>query len=115
MIINTTTTRCLNRGANGSSQPMRKSGTTVNQSTVPFTIVVPARNEEKTLADVLEVVRTMTDDLIVVDGHSSDSTVAIAEKFGAKLVQDNGPYSDIYSREISDLNEHVSDCATESR
>ena len=94
---------------------MRKSGTTVNQSTVPFTIVVPARNEEKTLADVLEVVRTMTDDLIVVDGHSSDSTVAIAEKFGARLVQDNGPYSDIYSREISDLNGHVSDCTTESR
>jgi glycosyltransferase involved in cell wall biosynthesis len=33
----------------------------------------------------------MTDDLIVVDGHSSDSTVAIAEKLGARLVQDNGP------------------------
>ena len=32
----------------------------------------------------------MTDDLIVVDGHSSDGTVAIAEKFGAKVVQDNG-------------------------
>ena len=32
----------------------------------------------------------MTDDLIVVDGHSSDRTVAIAKEYGAKIVQDNG-------------------------
>jgi len=62
----------------------------IERNIVPFTIVVPARNEEVTLANVLEAVRTMTDDLIVVDGHSSDGTVAIAEKFGARVVQDNG-------------------------
>lgn len=62
----------------------------IERNIVPFTIVVPARNEEVTLANVLQAVRTMTDDLIVVDGHSSDGTVAIAEKFGARVVQDNG-------------------------
>ena len=32
----------------------------------------------------------MTDDLIVVDGHSSDDTVRIARSYGARVVQDNG-------------------------
>jgi len=31
----------------------------------------------------------MTDDLIVVDGHSSDDTVVIARQYGARVVQDN--------------------------
>jgi len=55
-----------------------------------YSVVVPARNEEETIADVLESVRWLTDDLIVVDGHSSDWTVAIAEKYGARVVEDNG-------------------------
>lgn len=62
----------------------------INESTLPgCSIVVPARNEEKTIGDVLENVRHMTDDLIVVDGHSSDQTVVIAERYGARVVQDN--------------------------
>jgi dolichol-phosphate mannosyltransferase len=32
----------------------------------------------------------MTDDLLVVDGHSSDNTVTIAQKHGARVVEDNG-------------------------
>ena len=55
-----------------------------------YSIVVPARNEEKTIGVVLEVVRHMTDDLIVVDGHSSDKTVVIARRYGARVVEDNG-------------------------
>jgi dolichol-phosphate mannosyltransferase len=55
-----------------------------------FTIVVPARNEEETIGDVLEQVQHLTDDLLVVDGHSSDGTVGIAKRYGARVVQDNG-------------------------
>src|SRR5262249_15364240 len=55
-----------------------------------YTIVVPARNEEETIGNVLEVVRHMTDDLIVVDGHSTDQTVVIARRCGARAVEDNG-------------------------
>jgi dolichol-phosphate mannosyltransferase len=32
----------------------------------------------------------MTDDLIVVDGHSSDQTAAIAQRYGARVVADHG-------------------------
>lgn len=55
-----------------------------------YSIVVPARNEEETIGEVLRGVRNLTDDLIVVDGHSSDRTVAIAEQHGARVVKDNG-------------------------
>ena len=57
---------------------------------VRYSVVVPARNEEETIAEVLESVCWLTDDLIVVDGHSSDCTVAIAKKYGATVVEDNG-------------------------
>src|SRR5947209_7919038 len=57
---------------------------------VPFTIVVPSRNEEETIGSVLRLIRPMTDDLIVVDGHSSDRTVEIARDYGARIVLDNG-------------------------
>lgn len=62
----------------------------MNQVPTRYTIIVPARNEEQTLPDVLRAVRGMTDDLIVVDGHSRDSTAAIARTYGARVVEDNG-------------------------
>ncbi len=55
-----------------------------------FSVVVPARNEEATIGDVLRGVRDFTDDLIVVDGHSSDRTVDIAQQFYARVVTDHG-------------------------
>lgn len=55
-----------------------------------YSIVVPARNEEGTIGEVLRGVRDMTDDLIVVDGHSTDRTIAIAREYSATVVQDNG-------------------------
>jgi dolichol-phosphate hexosyltransferase len=57
---------------------------------VRYSIVVPARNEEATLAEVLEGLRGLTDDLLVVDGHSSDKTVVLAKDYGARVVSDNG-------------------------
>lgn len=55
-----------------------------------YTIVVPARNEEDTIAGVLRAVRPMTDDLVVVDGRSTDRTFAIALSYGARVLQDDG-------------------------
>ncbi len=57
---------------------------------IPYSLVVPARNEEETIGPVLRGLRGLTDDLIVVDGHSSDRTVAIAQQCGARVVPDNG-------------------------
>jgi SAM-dependent methyltransferase len=61
-----------------------------NQISSVYSIVIPARNEEETIGEVLRGVRDMTDDLIVVDGHSTDRTIAIAREYGARVVQDNG-------------------------
>jgi glycosyltransferase involved in cell wall biosynthesis len=55
-----------------------------------YSIVVPARNEEATIEEILNGVRHLTDDLIVVDGNSSDRTVEIARKYADKVVRDNG-------------------------
>lgn len=54
-----------------------------------FSIVVPARNEESTIAYVLREVCKLTDDLLVVDGHSTDRTAMVALNFGARVVKDN--------------------------
>lgn len=62
----------------------------MNDPLLPYSIVVPARNEEKTIGEVLQLLRNMTDDLIVIDGHSSDETAAIGEQHGARVLQDNG-------------------------
>ena len=53
-------------------------------------IVVPARNEAETIADVLAAVKPFADELIVVDGRSTDATVSLARAAGAIVVTDNG-------------------------
>jgi dolichol-phosphate hexosyltransferase len=62
----------------------------INQISNRYTIVVPAKNEEETIGEVLRRLCAMTDDLIIVDGHSSDRTVAIAKAHGVRVIQDNG-------------------------
>jgi glycosyltransferase involved in cell wall biosynthesis len=54
-----------------------------------YTIVVPAKNEEETIGEVLRGLRSLTDDLIIVDGHSSDRTVQIAKEYGVRVIHDN--------------------------
>jgi dolichol-phosphate mannosyltransferase len=49
-----------------------------------------ARNEEATIAAVLRDLQGLTDDLIVVDGHSTDRTADLARAAGAKVIQDSG-------------------------
>lgn len=56
---------------------------------IPISIVVPAWNEEQTIGKVLLSIRGMTDDLVVVDGHSTDRTVEIALAHDARIVQEN--------------------------
>lgn len=56
----------------------------------PFTIVVPALNEEETIGPVLEGLQGLTDDLIVVDGRSRDRTPEIARQWGARVIEDRG-------------------------
>jgi glycosyltransferase involved in cell wall biosynthesis len=55
-----------------------------------FTVVIPARNSERTIAEVLTALtleKPTPLEVIVVDDHSSDRTAEIAQEHGARLVQ----------------------------
>jgi dolichol-phosphate mannosyltransferase len=54
------------------------------------TVVVPTRNEEQTVAEVLTKAGPHADELLVIDGHSTDRTAEIATELGARVVQDQG-------------------------
>lgn len=50
-----------------------------------LSVVLATYNEEKKLAACLDSVKGIADEIIVVDGTSSDRTVEIAKKFGAEV------------------------------
>ncbi|PWT80969.1 MAG: hypothetical protein C5B57_11375 [Blastocatellia bacterium] len=54
------------------------------------TVVIPAKDEEGLIAEIVEAVKPYTDDVLVVDGHSRDRTREIAIQHGARVIQDNG-------------------------
>ena len=53
----------------------------------PVSIIVPVLNEEVCLPACLKSMKDSACEIIVVDGGSSDSSVAIAEKFGARVIE----------------------------
>ncbi len=55
-----------------------------------LSVALATFNEEKNIKRCLESVREIAEEIIIVDGTSSDKTVEIAKEFGAKiLVKDN--------------------------
>lgn len=55
-------------------------------NSIPVSVLVPTRNEEQNLdACLISVARF--DEVIVFDSYSTDRTIEIAEKYGAKVVQ----------------------------
>ena len=53
-------------------------------------IIVPTKNEAEGLKKILQSLKPYSNDIIVVDGHSTDSTKAIVSEFGARFYLDNG-------------------------
>jgi dolichol-phosphate mannosyltransferase len=53
------------------------------------TVVIPTRNEEGLIGEVVDAVRQYGD-VLVVDGHSTDATRDIALAHGARVVLDGG-------------------------
>ncbi len=49
-----------------------------NANNPTVSVIVPAKNEAKNLEHVLPMIPTWVDEVILVDGHSTDSTVAVA-------------------------------------
>jgi glycosyltransferase involved in cell wall biosynthesis len=55
-------------------------------------VAVAVYNEEENLEKCLSSIKAITDEIVIVDGSSTDRTVSIAKSFGAKvLVTDNPP------------------------
>lgn len=50
-----------------------------------FSVVLTTHNEEKNLAKCLESIKDLADEIIVVDGESTDKTKEIAKSFGAQV------------------------------
>jgi glycosyltransferase involved in cell wall biosynthesis len=56
------------------------------QSKIPVSVIIPAKNEESNLPACLESL-SRADEIFVVDSQSTDRSIAIAEQFGAQVVQ----------------------------
>lgn len=54
-----------------------------------ISIVIPAKDEEKTIGQIIEAVKQYGSDVLVVDGHSKDKTADMAKQHGARVVLDN--------------------------
>ena len=55
-----------------------------------ISVVIPTRNEEGMINEIIDGCRPYADELLVVDGHSTDKTREIAEAAGVKVILDNG-------------------------
>jgi len=53
-------------------------------------IVIPTRNEALTLKPIIEKCRPYADEILVIDGHSTDGTRELAASLGVRVVLDNG-------------------------
>jgi dolichol-phosphate mannosyltransferase len=54
------------------------------------TVVIATKNEAATIQDVIEGVRPHADEILVVDGHSTDDTRRLAMEVGARVELDRG-------------------------
>ena len=69
-----------------------------------LSVALATYNEEKNLADCLDSVKDIADEIVVVDGSSTDKTVEVAKKFNAKiLVRENPPIFHINKQKALDL------------
>lgn len=55
-----------------------------------MTVVIPTRNEEGLIGEIISAVRPYADEVLVVDGHSTDRTREIATASGARVILDHG-------------------------
>ncbi len=56
-----------------------------------ISITLATFNEEKNIAKCLESVKSIADEIVIVDGTSTDKTVEIAKEFGARVIVRENP------------------------
>jgi len=55
-----------------------------------ITLVIPAKDEARSVAGLIELSKEFAGEIILVDGHSQDGTAEVAERAGARVIFDNG-------------------------
>ena len=74
---------------------------------VKLSFVTSTFNEEKNLPSCLDSIKDLADEIVLVDGTSSDKTVEIAKKYGARIkVTDNPPIFLINRQRAIDMAEN---------
>jgi len=73
---------------------MKHSSQFTVHSSPRLSVVLAVRNEEENIARCLNSVKDIADEIIVVDEYSTDKTVEIAKKYGAKVFEE--PHHDIF-------------------
>lgn len=69
-----------------------------------LSVVLATFNEEQNLPECLESVKDLADEIVIVDGSSTDNTVEIARKYSARVVvTDNPPIFHINKQKAIDL------------
>lgn len=72
-----------------------------------LSIFIIARDEADRIGRTIEAVRTLSDDIVVVDSGSTDGTQAVAERLGARVVHNAWPGYGPQKRFAEDLCRHV--------
>jgi glycosyltransferase involved in cell wall biosynthesis len=68
-----------------------------------LSVVLATFNEEKNLPDCLESIKDLAQEIVIVDGTSTDNTVEVAKKYDAKItVTDNPPIFHINKQKAID-------------
>jgi glycosyltransferase involved in cell wall biosynthesis len=52
-----------------------------------LSVVLATRNEEENIAECLESIHQLADEIVIVDERSTDNTCKIAKQYGAKIYQ----------------------------
>lgn len=72
-------------------------------SKIKLSVALATFNEEHCLAECLASVKSLADEIVIVDGSSVDKTVEIAKSFGAKvIVTDNKPIFHLNKQQAMD-------------
>ena len=72
-----------------------------------ITVALATYNEEKNIGKCLESIKDIADEIVIIDGSSTDTTVAIAEQYGARVkVTDNPQIFHINKQKALDMATH---------
>ncbi|GAB4027611.1 MAG: glycosyltransferase family 2 protein [Candidatus Microgenomates bacterium] len=58
-----------------------------------LSIALAVYNEESMLGECLESIKTIADEIVIVDGSSTDKTVEVATKFGARIIHEQNRHN----------------------